>query len=183
MSPAQVNTFGGVSGLLALVSVAWSLVDRARYRGDLERMRAWLQARKGAAVATVRRLLRRPSRSVVVQAPAAGAIAAAGTVTVVARRSFTPRPGQPLEEQIAELGALVNRLQEDLIRQGQEHREAVDALREQMDAALQAEQQRADAAISVVRGDLQQLRETTTGGLRLEIDSALGVLIGGVFTT
>ncbi len=123
MNAAQVNTLGGVCELLGVVAVVWGLLDVASYRGDLARMRAWLNARRVAVIAAARRLLRRPGRSVVLHAQAASAAASAtGTVTVTMRGPFTPQPGQSLEDQIAELGALVNRLREGLITQEREHR-------------------------------------------------------------
>lgn len=99
------------------------------------------------------------------------------------RGPFTPRPGQSLEDQIAEVGLLVNRLREELLTRDREHRQGIEALRKQTDDKLQAERTRADAALSTVREELARLRETTTGGLRLEIDGILGVLVGVIFTT
>jgi F0F1-type ATP synthase assembly protein I len=184
MNADQVNTLGGVCELLGLVTVAWGLVDVASYRGDLARLRAWLDARRRTVVATVQKLLRRPGRSVVVHAGAAVASGIAfGAVAKGMRGPFTPRPGQSLEDQIAELGLLVNRLREELLTQDREHRQEIDALRKQTDDKLQAERARADAALNAVREDLAQLRETTTGGLRLEIDGILGVLVGVIFST
>ena len=101
----------------------------------------------------------------------------------VIRGPFTPRPGQSLEDQIAELGALVNRLREDLITLDRENRQAIDTLRQQTDEKLRAEQQRADEALNVVRGDLDGLRETTTDGLRLQVEGVLGVVVGVFLTT
>jgi hypothetical protein len=144
MNAAQVNTLGGTCELLGLVTVAWGLVDVARYRGDLERPREWLDARRRVVVVTVRKLLRRPGRSVVVHAEAAAALAIASAAMGKGMRGpFTPQPDQSLEDQIAEL----------------------------------------DAAVTTVREELAQLGETTTGGLRLEIDGVLGVLIGVIFMT
>jgi hypothetical protein len=184
MNAAQITTVGGTCELLGVVTVAWGLVDVASYRGDLARLRAWLDARRRIVVATVRKLLRRPGRSVVVHAEAALAsgIAFGGTAKGM-RGPFNPRPGQPLEDQIAELGLLVNRLREELLSQDREHRQEIDTLRRQTDAKVQAERKRSEATVNAVREDLVQLRETTTGGLRLEIDGVLGVLVGVIFTT
>ncbi len=147
-------------------------------------MRAWLHARRAATVAAARKLLRRPGRSVAVHAEAAVASATAfGAMAVGMRGPFTPQPGQSVEDQIAELGALVSRLREDLITLDREHRQAIDTLRQQTDEKLRAEQQRADEALHVVRGDLDGLRETTTGGLRLQIEGVLGVVVGVFLTT
>ena len=71
----------------------------------------------------------------------------------------------------------MNRLREDLAAQEQEHRQAPYTLRKETASKLQAEQERADAALSVVREELGKLRATTTGGIRLQIDRALRVLV------
>ncbi len=99
------------------------------------------------------------------------------------RGPFAPQPGQSLEDQIAELGALVNRLREELLTQEREHRQAIDTLRQQTDEKLRGERERADAAVNVVRGELDRLRDTTTGGLRLQIDGVAGVVAGVFLTT
>ena len=77
----------------------------------------------------------------------------------------------------------MNRLQEQLLTQDQEHRQAIDTMRRQTDEKLRAERERADTALNVVRGELDRLRETTTGGLRLQIDGVLGVVAGVFLTT
>ena len=184
MNTAQVNSLGGVCELLGLVTVAWGLLDVASYRGDLARLRAWLDARRRTVIITVRRLLRRPPHAVTLGIANAthGVTSATGSMQVIPR-PFRQRPGQSLEDQIAELGSLVNRLRDDLVAQDREHRQAVDTLRQQTGDKLQAEQARADAALDVVREEMAELRETTTGGLRLQIDGLLSVLVGVVFTT
>jgi hypothetical protein len=183
MNAAQVNTLGGICELLGVLAVVWGLVDLARYRGVPARVRAWLDARRATIVATAQRLLRRPRRVVLAEV---GTATEHETVTGMARGMrgpFTPQPGQSPEDQIAELGLLVNRLREELITQDREHRQAVDALRKQADDKLQAERARAEAAVTAVREELARLRETTTGGLRLQIDGVLGVVAGVIFTT
>jgi hypothetical protein len=183
MNAAQVNTVGGTCELLGIVTVVWGLVDVASYRGDFAWIRAWLYARRARIVAAARRLLRRPPRAVSLGIANATMQMTATASALVVRGPFTRRPGQSLEDQVAELGALVNRLREDLAAQDQEHRQAVETLRQQTDGKLRVEQERADAALKVVREELGRLRETTTGGLRLEIDGVLGVLVGVIFTT
>jgi len=184
VNTAQVNTLGGICELLGVAAVVWGLVDLARYRGSLARIRAWLDARRAAAVAAARKLLRRPGRTVAVHAEAAVASTmASGAMAVGMRGPFTPQPGPSVEDQIAELGALVSRLREELLTQDREYRQAIDTLRQQTDEKLRAEQQRADEALHVVRGDLDGLRETTTGGLRLQIEGVLGVVVGVFLTT
>ncbi len=184
MNAAQVNTLGGVCELLGVAAVVWGLVDLARYRGVPAKIRAWLDAQRTIVVALARRLLRLPGRSVVVHAGAAvGSGIAFGASAKGMRGPFTPQPGQSLQNQIAELGLLVNRLREELLTQDRQHRQAVDEIRKQTDDKLRAEQERVDAALNVVREELDGLREKTTGGLRLQIEGVLGVVAGVFFTT
>jgi hypothetical protein len=183
MNAAQVNTVGGTCELLGLVTVAWDLVDVARYRGIPARIRARLQALKAAIVAAWRTALHRPRNVTLAVAGTATAHAIANQAVELIREPFTPRPGQSLEDQIAELGQLVNRLQNALLAQDLKHGQAIDMLRQQTDEKLRAEQRRADDVVGAVRGELDRLREITTGGLYLEIDGVLGVLLGVIFTT
>src|SRR6266542_5943362 len=183
MNAAQVNTLGGVCELLGVVAVVWGLVDVAAYRGVPARIRAWLGAGRAAIVAEVRRVLHRPRQVALLDVGTATMHMTANQAAVLTREPFTSRPGQSLEDQIAELGALVNRLQADLLAQDQKHDQAIDTLRQQTYEKIQAEHQRADAALKVVREELERLREATTGGLHLEIDGVLGVLVGVIFTT
>jgi hypothetical protein len=184
MNAAQVNTLGGVCELLGIVAVVWGLVDLARYRGVPARIRAWLNALTAAIVAEMRRVLHLPSHSTVVLTDRSRAQDALLIESARAMPGpFTPRPEQSLEDQVADLGSLVNRLREELLMQEREHRQAVNTIRQQTDDKLRAERARADAALNVVREDLDGLRETTTGGLRLQIEGVVGVVAGVFFTT
>jgi hypothetical protein len=182
MNMGQVNTLGGTCELLGLVTVAWGLVDLARYRGHLTRLQTRLHARWRTVVATVQRLLRRPGRVVHMSGSASVGVSGHASIQVI-RGPFTPTPGLSLADQIAELVVQVNRLLEDLNRQEQRRDETVRALRKQMDDKLQTERARADAAVNAVGEELAGLREKTTGGLRLQLDGFLGVLGGVIFTT
>jgi hypothetical protein len=99
------------------------------------------------------------------------------------RGPFTPQPGQSLEDQVAELGLLVNRLREELLAQDQEHRRAIEAVRERVERDLRAERDRSDSVLRAFREELEGLRETTTGGMRLRIEGVLVLLVGVIFTT
>jgi hypothetical protein len=183
MNAAQVNTLGGTCELLGLVTVAWGLVDVARYRGIPARIRARLKALRAVIVAAWRTALHRPRNVTLAVAGTATAQMLANQTVVLPREPSTPRPSQSLEDQIAELGRFVNRLHENLLAQDQKHGQAINTLRQQTDEQLRAEQRRADDAVGAVRGELDRLREITTGGLYLEIDGVLGVLLGVIFTT
>jgi hypothetical protein len=66
MDEQAVMTLGGVCQILGVVVVVWDLLAKALYRGTPQRVIVWLRARKAMVMAVVRRLLRRPGRSVTV---------------------------------------------------------------------------------------------------------------------
>jgi len=166
MNATQTNTVGGVCELLGIAAVVWGLVDLACYRGVPARFRAWLEARRAAIVAEVRRVLHRPRQVTLVDAGTATMRMTVNQAVVLTRERFTPRPGQSLEDQIAELGASVNRLQEDLLAQDQRHRDAVETLQREMDRKLQAEREHAEADLNVVRRDLVVRAGSSSGSIR-----------------
>ena len=148
-------------------------------------MRGWWVATRIAAVAVVRRLLRRPGRSVTVQAGVASASAVAGSTTVSRGMvgPFTPPPGQSVEQQVAALGALVNRLREEVLREPQERERAIAAEREARQAELRSVADRLEDTTAALRREVGELRETTTGGTRLRLEGVPLLLAGIIFTT
>ena len=92
--------------------------EPGRYRGELANAASKLYAGVSAVVA-VRRFLRLPGQSVTVHAGVAGGFGFAGSATVARgmRGPFTAQPGQSLQDQVNELGALVNRLREEVMRE------------------------------------------------------------------
>jgi hypothetical protein len=136
-------------------------------------------------VATARRFLGLPGRSVTAHAGLAGGTAIAGTATVVRgmRGPFTPQPGQSLQEQVHELGTLVNRLREEVLREPQERERAIAAEREAREKELRALADRLEAVANDLRREFEGLRETTTGGTRLRLEGVPLLLAGIVFTT
>src|SRR6266511_2412067 len=94
MNATQTNTVGGVCELLGIAAVVWGLVDLARYRGVPARFRAWLEARRAAIVAEVRRVLHRPRQVTLVDAGTATMRMTVNQAVVLTRERFTPRPGR-----------------------------------------------------------------------------------------
>jgi hypothetical protein len=79
-----------------------------------------------------RKLLGRPRQVVFAEAGVASASVVAGNATAATgmRGPFSPRPSQSVEDQIQELGLLVNRLREEVIQEPQERERAIAADRE-----------------------------------------------------
>jgi hypothetical protein len=182
MNADQVSALGGLCELVGVGFVARDLMALARYRGKLAELAARLQAWRLSVVATVRRLLRRPRRQVR-HVGLAGEISVASRVSASAtgmRGPFTPRPGESLEDQIAELGLLVNRLREEIVREPRERERAIAAEREARREELRAEAERLELLITMVQQDVEKLRDATTGDLGLRVESVV-FLVTGIF--
>src|SRR5215211_8273196 len=194
MNAEQVNAVGGWCELVGVAFLVRDLMSLARYRGKLQESTAWLKARlaKVAARATAwwqrlrQWLRRRPS-------PAVEATTIAAKVTIGAHdamgstgrmpRPFTPRPGQSLEDQIDELGFLVNRLREEVIKEPQERKQAIAADREARREEIRAEAEERERRIAEVQRDVEKLRDVTTGDLGLKVESVVFLALGVVCTT
>jgi hypothetical protein len=194
MNAEQINALGGWCELVGVWFVARDLMSLARYRDKPKewagRLKAWW-AKAAAAVTTLWRRLwlwlrrQRPAPSVGASAGAAGATASSGNVTVTTsgmRGPFTPRPGQSLEEQIAELGLLVNRLRQEAISERQERERAIAAEREARRGELRGEAERQERQVADVRQEVEGLREATTGDLGLKAEGVVFLVAGIVFT-
>jgi hypothetical protein len=119
MDAEAVKHLGGMCQVLGVVLVLRDVLNLARYRGELADAANKVRALWSASVARARRLLGLPGRAVSAHAGLAGGFAMAGTATVARgiRGPFTPQPGQSLQDQGRELGTLVNRLREEVIRE------------------------------------------------------------------
>jgi hypothetical protein len=78
MDAQAIKNLGGALQIVGVVIVVWDLLNIHEYLGDVGRMTAWLRSRWVQAEAALRRLLRRPGRSVVVHAQTASATATVG---------------------------------------------------------------------------------------------------------
>lgn len=184
MDAETVKNLGGVCQIAGVVLVVWDLLALNRYRGDLARVAARLRGWWTARVAAVRRLFGRPPPHVTVHAGAASAVGVAGDATVRSYPGpFTVQPGQSLEDQVAQLGHLVNRLREDLEAELRERERAISEEREARRAELQAEAARLDASVDALRWEFIGLQEVTTGGTRLRWEGVPVLLVGVAFTT
>ena len=185
MDTHQFNTLGGVCELIGVGFVARDLMAIADYRGKLAEWTAWFRTRWAAAVALARRRLGRPQpveRHVALADAATGAGRALG-VTTGMRGPFATRPGQSLQDQIDELGSLVNRLRNEVISEPRERERAISAERAARRNELKAEAERLERLIAALRQEVERLDEATTGNLGLRAEGLWWLVAGIVFTT
>jgi hypothetical protein len=185
MDAAAVRNLGGICQLLGVVLVLQEVLAFARYRGELAKAVAWLRAQWVSAGAALRRLLRRRRQVVFADAGAASVSLTAHGATVSTGKAelFTVRPGQSLQEQLVALGELVNQLRERVLAEPQERERAIAAEREARQAELGGLADRLEQATVALRGEVGELRETTTGGTRLRLEGVPLLLAGIIFTT
>jgi hypothetical protein len=184
MDAGAVNTAGGICELAGLGLAVREYLAALEHQGQLAALRRRLQDMWRTIEALWRRLLGRPGRNVVVHAGAAVASVQAMAATVrVTPAGFSPGEGQSVEDQVVELGRVVNRLR-DWIQEEQQLRDrTIEAARADARAELHAEAQRLRDLISEVDGKLQDFDQRTTGDLRLRLDGLLLLFVGIVFTT
>jgi hypothetical protein len=199
MNAEQINAVGGWCELVGvaflvrdLMSMARFLEPRvvwaARYTQWAAHVRAWWVATPvmGWWRRLLRWLLRRRS------GPAVEATAITATVTASANDAmaragrmpgpFTLRPGQRLEDQIAELGLLLNRLREEVMREPQERDRVIAAEREARHEEVRAEAEERERGDAKLQGDIDKLRDVTTGDLGLKVESVLYLGAGIILT-
>jgi hypothetical protein len=184
MDAQAIKNLGGALQIIGVVIVVWDLLNIHEYLGDLGRVTAWLRARRASVQAILRRLLRRPGRSVVVHAGAASSVGIAGSVTVrMTPGPFVPQHDQPPAEQLAAQAEYLNRLRDWIMREVQQRDEAIEAERAQARSELQAEGQRLERLVDEVRREVDRLRELTTGGIGLRWLGVPMLLFGVAFST
>jgi hypothetical protein len=184
MDAQAIKNLGGICQIVGVVLVVFDLLNLHDYLGHLGRLTAWLRARRARVVATLRRLLGRPGRSVVVHAGAASSIEMAGSVTARATPGpFVPQPDQPPAEQLAAQAEYLNRLRDWIMREVEQRDRAIEEERAQARAALQAEGQRLERLIDEVRREVDRLRDLTTGGIGLRWLGVPILLAGVAFST
>jgi hypothetical protein len=184
MDAQAIKTLGGVLQIIGVVIVVWDLLNIHEYLGDLGRVTAWLRARRARLVGAVRRLLRRPRRSVVVQVEGISATTSVGSATVrVTPRPFVLQPDQPPAEQLAAQAEYLNRLRDWIMREVEQRDRAIEEERALVRAELQAEGRRLEQLVGEVRGEVDRLRELTTGGIGLRWLGVPTLLLGVAFST
>ena len=184
MDAQAINTVGGICQIAGVLLVVWDLLNIHDHLGHLERLTVWLRARWRQFVATLRRLLGRPGQPKVVHAGAASGVSIAGSVTArMTPGPFVPQPDQSPAEQLAAQADYLNRLRDWIMGEVEQRDRAIEEERAQARAALQAEGRRLEGLIGDVRGEVDRLRELTTGGIGLRWLGVPILLAGVVFST
>jgi hypothetical protein len=184
MDAQAINTLGGICQIFGVLLVVWDLLNIHEYLGDLGRLMVRMRAWRVRVEAAVRRLLRRPGRSVVVHAGAASAIGIAGSVTArVTPGPFVPQPDRPPAEQLAAQAEYMNRLRDWIMREVEQRDRAIEEARAQVRSELQAEAGRLDRLIDEAREEVERLRKLTTGGIGLRWVGVPILLAGVIFST
>jgi hypothetical protein len=184
MDAQAIKNLGGALQIIGVVIVVWDLLNVHEYLGDLGRLTAWLRARRAQVEATVRRLLRRPKRTVVVPVGTAGEVEIAGSLTV--RKipgPFILQPGQPPAEQLAAQAEYLNRLREWILREVEQRDEAIEAERARARDELRAEGERLERLVDEAHREVDRLQELTTGGIGLRWLGVPILLAGVAFST
>jgi hypothetical protein len=162
-----VNNLGGACQIVGVLLVVRDLLPVTRYRGVPGQVASWLRGRRAKVTALARRLFRRPPRHQVVHGGAAEIEIAPQATLRSFPGPFTARPGQSLEDRLAQLGHLVNRLRDDVEAERNERRRAISEERQARQRELRAETQQRQAAADALGQEfqeLQELQEVTTGG-------------------
>jgi hypothetical protein len=176
MNAEQVNALGGWCELVGVLFLVRDLMSVARYREKPKEWAARFKTGWVRAVAKVRRLMGLPARPVQAHAGAAlGQGMALDASAVVIPEPYEPRPELTVEDQIAELGRLLNKLGDAIGQEQHERHLAIAAEREAGHEEVRAEVEE--------RRDVDKLRDVTTGDLGLRIESVLYLAAGIVMTT
>jgi hypothetical protein len=178
-----VNNLGGACQIVGVLLVVRDLLPVTRYRGVPGQVASWLRGRRAKVTALARQLFRRPPRHQVVHAGGAEIEIAPQATLRSFPGPFTARPGQSLEDRIAQLGHLVNRLRDDVEAERNERRRAISEERQARQRELRAETQQRQAAADALGQEFQELQEVTTGGVRLRWEGVPFLLVGVGFTT
>jgi hypothetical protein len=183
MDAGAVNTAGGICELAGLGLAVREYVAALEHHGQLAALRRRLDERWRPVAAWWKRL--RGRRDTTVHS-GAGTVVAKVQVTATGQvipAGFTPTADQSVEEQIAQLGRVVNRLRDWIQEEDQLRDRAIEAARVDARAELHAEAQRLRNLISEIDGKLQDLDSLTTGDARIRLDGLILLLVGIVFTT
>jgi hypothetical protein len=184
MDAQAIKNLGGVLQIIGVVIVVWDLLNIHEYLGDLGRVTAWLRARRAWAEVTVRRLLRRPGQPKVVSVGAALELQWAGKATGRTMPGpFIPEPDQLPVQQLAAQAEYLNRLRDWIMREVEQRDRAIEEERALARAELQAEGRRLEQLVGEVRGEVDRLRELTTGGIGLRWLGVPTLLLGVAFST
>jgi hypothetical protein len=184
MDAQAIKNLGGALQIIGVVIVVWDLLNLHQYLGDLTRLKAWLQTPRVRVEGWLRRLLRRPGRSVVVHAHPASMAMLADLVTArLTPDPFVAPPDQSPAEQLAAQAEYLNRLRDWMVEELKLRDQVTDAERERVRAELVAERGRLDRVIAEADRELKELRKLTTSGIGSRWFGVPVLLAGIAFST
>ena len=192
MNAEQVNAVGGWCELVGVAFLIRDLMSLARYR---EKPKEWAtrfkqRAARGRAwwaatpvMAWWRRLLGRPHQVTVLDVHSVSQGQTVSGVTLsMGTGTLTAQPGQSLEDQVEELRERVNQLGEQLASEEKQRQQAIAAEQKARREEVRAEADERERRIAEVQGDVEKLREVTTGDLGLRFESVLFLVAGIIFS-
>jgi hypothetical protein len=184
MDATAVNTAGGICELAGLALVVREYLGALQHHGHLAAARHRLEVQWRRIVAWSRRLRGRPAGSIYAEGGATVTVAITATATgQVIPGKFASHAGQSVEDQVAQLGRVVNRVIDWAVEELQQRDQAIRDAQTDAETKLQAESRRLRQLITKVEGELQDLDERTSGDLRLRADGLWLLLVGIIFTT
>lgn len=180
MDADTARQLGGVCQIAGVLLVVWDLLALTRYRGDMAQVAVRLRGRW----AVIRQRSRWPGPDRVIRAHGISGFEVGGHARArTLPGPFPTWPGQSVEDQVVELAEYVNRLLDAVMEESEERARAILEERQERQRELQAEAQRLDASVATLRQELHDLREVTTGGIRLRWEGVPLLVVGLVFTT
>jgi hypothetical protein len=184
MDAQAIEDLGGILQIIGTGIVVVDLLAIYGYLGVPERLKTRLHTWRVRVEGWLRRLLRRRGKDVVVHAQAATAVAIASSVTVrTAPGPFVPQPDQPVAEQLAAHAEYLNRLHAWMNREIEQRDEAIQEVRDQARAELQAERTRVDGLLATERDRFNRLHKLMTNGIGLRWLGVLVLVLGTAFST
>jgi hypothetical protein len=186
MDAQAIKTLGGICQIVGVLIVVWDLLAIHDYLGDLDRLLAWVRARRVMVKAALRRQRprSRPAALGGASLTAAGVTRSSGSARLgKAPGPFIQPPHQTLQEQIAGQADYVNRLRDWIVEELRLRDQVTEAEREQARTELRAEREQLDRAISEARREVDRLRELTTSGIGSRWLGVPVLLAGVAFST
>jgi hypothetical protein len=184
MNAEQVNAVGGWCELVGVAFLVRDLMSLARFREKPKEWAARFRSGWAATIAWARRMLRLPEQKVLRDAGAAADMMLTGRASaVVIPEPYRPRPDLSLQEQIEELGRLLNKTGEAIGQEQHEREQAIATEREARHQEVQAEAEAREQRIAEVLREVERLREVTTGDLGLRAESVVFLTLGIICTT
>jgi len=184
MNAEQINAFGGWCELIGVGFLLRDLASLVRYRDKLKELPSWFKAVWAGIVAEARRIRHLPERKELRDAGASADMMLGGhALAVVIPEPYRPRPDLSVQEQIEELGRLLNLAGDAIGKEQHERHQADAAQREARHEEVQAEAEERQRRIEELRREVDGLRDVTTGDLGLRLESVGFLTLGIICTT